>query len=142
MSSYFKETRSPKTGNWFYALWQDDYFGKHNYGVQFFPGDDFYDPRKVELVTKDENKTPDTVSIGSEDENKPLIPKFKVGETVTSSTGEIDKIESIKITYFYSRYLFDWEEDIKVFNPTTLTIAEAEAKLKELGIECRIEEDK
>ncbi len=38
MSSFKKETKNPKTGEWEKAEWLDDFFGNHNYGV-VFPSD-------------------------------------------------------------------------------------------------------
>lgn len=38
MSSFIKETRHPKTGEWEAAQWLDDLFGPHRYGV-VFPSD-------------------------------------------------------------------------------------------------------
>lgn len=35
MSTYNKITRHPQTGKWENALWIDDYFGHHIYGVEF-----------------------------------------------------------------------------------------------------------
>ena len=68
MSSYRRQTKNPKTGNWENAFWIDDYFAHHEYGV-FFPSDvmtdtwsstDFaslkhhaYSPDVVKLETKD-----------------------------------------------------------------------------------------
>ena len=52
MSSFQKETKNPKTGEWEKATWIDDYFSLHHYGV-FFPSDPEYpvDPEKVKLET-------------------------------------------------------------------------------------------
>lgn len=41
MSTYTKETRNPVTGEWEIALWMDDHFGRHRYGVRFPDGDVF-----------------------------------------------------------------------------------------------------
>jgi len=53
MSTFRKQTKHPVTGHWENALWADDYFGKHRYGVIF---DDGYeaDPEKILLETRDE----------------------------------------------------------------------------------------
>lgn len=57
MSSYTALTQHPVTKEWKKAFWADDYFGKHNYGVNF--GDDIYfDPRECDLTTKDEPTEP------------------------------------------------------------------------------------
>lgn len=35
MSSFFRETKHPKTGKWEVAAWIDDYFDEHKYGIKF-----------------------------------------------------------------------------------------------------------
>lgn len=35
MSSYHEDTINPRTGKVHRALWMDDYFGEHIYGVRF-----------------------------------------------------------------------------------------------------------
>lgn len=35
ISSYITFTKHPVTGRWAKALWIDDYFGRHHYGVRF-----------------------------------------------------------------------------------------------------------
>jgi hypothetical protein len=56
-----KETQHPETGEWELATWIDDYFGNHNYGVQFRSDRAnpdplkrvVYDPREVKLKTRE-----------------------------------------------------------------------------------------
>lgn len=55
MSSYYKLTKHPETGQWERALWMDDYFGHYEYGVKFLDGA-VVDPSKVKLETKDDMK--------------------------------------------------------------------------------------
>lgn len=50
MSTYRKPTRNPETGVFELATWHDDYFGRHNYGVEFSDGE-VYDPRDIKLET-------------------------------------------------------------------------------------------
>ena len=38
MSTFNKTTKNPKTGEWEEAIWYDDFFGPHIYGV-VFPSD-------------------------------------------------------------------------------------------------------
>ena len=52
MSSYFCITKNPKTKHWEQAIWLDDYFGRHSYGVKF-PDGAVYDPRHIDLKTKE-----------------------------------------------------------------------------------------
>lgn len=64
MSSYIKTTKHPQTGKWQQAIWVDDYFGPHHYGVVFLKGKvsfdrlkeyedkEIFDPRKIKLETK------------------------------------------------------------------------------------------
>ena len=59
MSTYIQETKHPVTGAWELATWHDDYFGNHNYGVQF-PSDasdplgaKMFDPREHVMETRD-----------------------------------------------------------------------------------------
>lgn len=63
MSSYYQETKNPKTGKWEKAEWLDDYFGSHQYGVRFPDMDFVFDPtitklktRESSFVTKDSGK--------------------------------------------------------------------------------------
>lgn len=57
MSNYMKLTRHPKTGKWHNAVWIDDFYGKHKYGVAFKGDlfdtdyDDIYDPSKEKMDT-------------------------------------------------------------------------------------------
>ncbi len=51
MSTYTKSTKHPDTGEWEDAVWMDDYFGNHNYGVRFSDGS-IFDPRDTELETR------------------------------------------------------------------------------------------
>jgi len=53
MSSYKRLTRHPITKEWKYALWLDDYFGQHNYGV-IFDGNELFKADDYEWETKDE----------------------------------------------------------------------------------------
>jgi len=51
MSSYYRCTKHPETGNWEFAAWLDDYFAKHHYGVLFGDGR-IFNPREVKIQTK------------------------------------------------------------------------------------------
>jgi len=51
MSTYYAFTRHPRTGEWLEAMWIDNYFGQHRYGVQFADGEVF-DPTKVLMPTR------------------------------------------------------------------------------------------
>jgi hypothetical protein len=65
MSSYYRKTKHPKTGEWERASWLDNLFGGHHYGV-IFPSDEAkrregqplrdiaFDPEKVDLETEQE----------------------------------------------------------------------------------------
>ena len=48
MSTYIRMTKSPRTGKFTPALWQDDYFGQHNYGVKFLGEEYYYRPDGLE----------------------------------------------------------------------------------------------
>lgn len=52
MSSFIQNTKHPKTGEWEDALWLDDYYGHHHYGVMWLGGT-MTDPEKVDLLTSD-----------------------------------------------------------------------------------------
>ena len=39
-------TKHPETGKVELAIWMDDYFGNHNYGVKFPSDGKIFDPRK------------------------------------------------------------------------------------------------
>ncbi len=52
MSSFVKMTKNPVTSIWEPAMWRDDYFGSHHYGVEFTDGV-VYDPRQHKLETRD-----------------------------------------------------------------------------------------
>lgn len=85
MSSYVRSTRHPLTGEWDdEAMWIDDYFGKHEYGVKFSDGEVF-NPREHELETREVN----IVSVDLES-----TPEGKEIEVSEDSTGRRD----VKIT--------------------------------------------
>jgi hypothetical protein len=55
MSNYVRSSRHPLTGEWDdSAMWIDDYFGHHAYGVKFSDGDVF-NPREHEIETREVN---------------------------------------------------------------------------------------
>lgn len=51
MSSFYKTTKHPLTGKWEKAMWIDDFYAQHHYGVEF-PDKKVYDPEKIDLITK------------------------------------------------------------------------------------------
>lgn len=53
MSSYIRNTRNPKTGEFEGAYWLDDLYGNHKYGVRFEDGST-YDPTVTPLETNEE----------------------------------------------------------------------------------------
>lgn len=59
MSTYSKVTRHPQTGKWELATWHDDYFGHHEYGVEF-PSDkkvypvDIVQPKQIKHYWADD----------------------------------------------------------------------------------------
>src|SRR4029077_8015262 len=57
MSTYTQLTKHPNTGKWEEAVWQDDYFAPHRYGVRFKDG------TTVEPTWKDGKLTPETKGI-------------------------------------------------------------------------------
>mgnify|MGYP003404001845 CR=1 FL=1 len=71
MSTYSKLTKNPKTGEFEYATWMDDYFGRHHYGVKF-PDGEVIDPEKVELETMDMPNNPSS----NEDWEKNFTSEF------------------------------------------------------------------
>lgn len=52
MSTFKKITQHPITKEWEDATWRDDYFGDHNYGVEFPSDKKVYDPRAVKMITE------------------------------------------------------------------------------------------
>lgn len=53
MSTYAAMTKNPKTGEFEPAIWHDDFYGPHHYGVRFLDGS-MYDPREITLETNDD----------------------------------------------------------------------------------------
>lgn len=53
MSTYARDTKHPITGEWERAVWLDDYFGPHHYGVEF-PDGTIIDPEDVKLETRND----------------------------------------------------------------------------------------
>lgn len=51
MSTYIKKTKNPKTGEYEDAMWIDDYFGSHHYGVMF-PDGAVFDPENAKAWPK------------------------------------------------------------------------------------------
>lgn len=68
MSSYTKKTKHPLTGKWEDALWIDDYFGKHIYGVKFPKTNEFFDSRNYILETKDPTTITENDKVGKNKE--------------------------------------------------------------------------
>lgn len=52
MSNFAKNTTDPRTGKFEPAIWIDDFYGSHLYGVQFKDGA-IFDPRIFTLNTND-----------------------------------------------------------------------------------------
>lgn len=54
MSTFSRMTENPATKRWENALWIDDYFERHHYGVQF-PSDPetVWDPHKMRMRVAD-----------------------------------------------------------------------------------------
>ena len=52
MSTYARSTRHPETGEFEPAIWHDDFFGSHHYGVQFSDST-MWDSKRVKLETND-----------------------------------------------------------------------------------------
>ena len=52
MSTYLRQTKHPITNEWENAIWLDDYYGNHRYGVKFKDG--VFNPEEVELETRDD----------------------------------------------------------------------------------------
>ena len=52
MSTYLRQTKHPETNEWHKAIWMDDYYGSHHYGVKF-PNGDVFDPATTKLETRD-----------------------------------------------------------------------------------------
>lgn len=53
MSTFWKKTKHPETGEWEIAIWIDDFYGSHHYGVKFFDGKVF-DPEKIKLEKEEQ----------------------------------------------------------------------------------------
>lgn len=49
MSNYSKAAYHPEEKVVRAAIWLDDHFGRHQYGVRFDPGGKVYRPREVEI---------------------------------------------------------------------------------------------
>jgi hypothetical protein len=53
MSTYSRMTKNPITGVFEKALWMDDHFGHHHYGVKF-PDGSIIDPDVMKLETREQ----------------------------------------------------------------------------------------
>lgn len=62
MSSYYKTTKNPYTGEWEKAQWIDNYFGPRHYGV-LFPSGVKVDPEGIELETREEEELTEVIYI-------------------------------------------------------------------------------
>ena len=56
MSSYVQMTKHPITGEWEMALWVDDFFGSHCYGVKFPSDGEYYSPHALEVMSRSMEK--------------------------------------------------------------------------------------
>lgn len=86
MSSYEKLTKHPKTGEWEKALWIDDRFGKHDYGVKFSDGE-IFNPNLIDLETKEETMYPTNLIPEIDTQNK--MTKFKIIRNITTTDGQV-----------------------------------------------------
>ena len=86
MSDFNKNTKHPITGEFKNAWWLDDYFGRHNYGVNFEGENRVYDVKEYDLETNDDP----IVSFGEPVAHSDLEPQpfedrigyFEVGKTI------------------------------------------------------------
>lgn len=53
MSTYIRNTKHPHEDKFMPALWIDDYFGRHHYGVQFLGSEVIWDPEIHKMETND-----------------------------------------------------------------------------------------
>lgn len=89
MSTYSRSTKHPDTGEWDdNAIWMDDYFGNHNYGVKFSDGS-IFDPRDQEIETRN-------VNIASVDIDTEVIEE-EAGAHTATITKHPDGRQDVKI---------------------------------------------
>lgn len=62
MSTFKKSTSHPITGDYEEAIWHDDYFGRHKYGVEFSDGK-IYDPRAFENTLDSKMETREYLAV-------------------------------------------------------------------------------
>lgn len=90
MSTYSQSTKHPDTGEWDdHAVWMDDYFGHHNYGVKFSDGS-IFDPRDTEM----ELRNVPIVSVSLED---PEITVEDAGAHTATVTKHPDGRQDVRI---------------------------------------------
>lgn len=123
MSSYYQTTKNPNTGKWEEAFWLDDYYGNHNYGVQFPSNPDIMvDPREIELEV-DRDRDPevphpsnpsriDYIPRGLTPEKKQRI-KFLVLHRPNRSTPEIYQLNKKSQNGTFTGMVVDIRLDIK-----------------------------
>ena len=54
MSTYIAPSKHPETGDIRPALWMDDHFGNHNYGVKFAPDSKIWEAKEIEQIPWDD----------------------------------------------------------------------------------------
>lgn len=113
MSTYSKSTKHPDTGEWDdKALWMDDYFGNHNYGVHFQDGT-IVDPRDTALETRE-------VKIASVSLEEPEVIEEQAGAHTATITKHPDGRQDVKINVTR----LDIEEDDELSMKAKKTIEE------------------
>lgn len=106
MSTFFKRTKNPDSGKWEEALWMDDYFGQHHYGVEF-PDGTIVDPNRIKLETTNES----LIRVAPHPKREQFFGK---PESIQEKKSEEKKIDSIGV--FRGRPISDMSrEELLVF---------------------------
>jgi hypothetical protein len=86
MSTYLRWTKHPETHHWHHAVWLDDHFGHHHYGVKF-NDDKIFDPSKETLETSDKKPGDDEIIDATRDLHKEMFG-YSYGQTPPHPEGK------------------------------------------------------
>jgi len=105
MSNYLKQTKHPITGEWHEAMWMDDYYSRHHYGVQF-PDSKIFNPDKTKLETRDDEPVTTNYVDSRTLEEKDSDNKKGYGTLTTASS----------MTYTEKRLRDEWSQGVFIVN--------------------------
>jgi len=91
MSTYSKQTKHPVTGEWHEATWIDDFYSRHNHGVEF-PDGQIYNPNITKLEIRDGEPVTTNYVDSRTPEERDVDSKIETTVTTASAMTYTEKI--------------------------------------------------